>query len=157
MACGRCPGGGNPPSVSGCGDNCFRVVNHSIPCADSSAPGASGSKDLALLNTDINGCSNGDGPCDVTYQLLSFSIEHFSAVTISEAGLLEWTLIGEATPNTLGVVRYRVFCNCNQLSASGKIYVCVKDLCTNIVCDEDFACNPETGICDPIVPNAVLT
>lgn len=154
MGCSRCPGSSTPkPS---CGANCFKAKNDVVNCEDAAAPGGSGSKDLTTINTSFNGCSNDEGPCDVTYQLVSFSAE-FSSVTISEAGLVEYTFSPTATPNTLGTIRYRVYCTCAITSASAKLYVCVKDLCANQLCDEDFACNPQNGLCEPVVPNAILS
>lgn len=147
MACGRCPGSGNPPTSSGCpGGNCFRALNYTLPCADSAPPGGSFSKDLTLVNSSIKGCSNGDGDCDVTYQLLS-AAAGFTGVTISEAGLLEGSFTDEAVPNTTPIIRYKIFCNCNTLSATAKVYVCVQDLCVNENCEEGFECDPVTGDC----------
>ena len=153
---GCCPGRTSNPSPS-CGTNCFRANNYAVACADSAGPcGGTGSKDLTTVNTSFNGCSNGDGDCGVTYQLVSYT-SHFSSVTISEDGLVEWTLSDSAEPNNLGTIRYRVFCNCSNLSATAKIFVCVKDLCANTIVTEGFECDKCTGELEPIVPNAILS
>lgn len=146
MGCSSCPGGSKPkPS---CGTNCFKAKNDVVDCVDAPGPGGSGTKDLTTINTSFNGCSNDDGPCDVTYQLVSFS-DHFSSVTISEAGLVSYTFKTTATPDTLATIRYRVYCTCAITSASAKLYVCVQNLCANKLCDEGFSCNPVTGNCEP--------
>jgi hypothetical protein len=147
---GCCPGK-KSNSTPSCGTNCFRAKNHAVNCEDSVGPGGSGSKDLTEVNLSFENCVNEDGACEVTYQLVSYTA-HFSVVTISEAGLVEWTLSEESEPNTLGTIRYRVFCNCNSYSATGKLFVCVKNLCANVLClEEGYECDKTDGICKPFI------
>lgn len=152
---GCCPGKkSNPPQA--CGTNCFRANNHAVSCDESVGPGGSNTKDLTTVNTSFNNCSDESGACTVTYQLVSYTA-HFSSVTISEEGLVSYTLATSSDPNTLGTIRYRVYCNCNTFSASAKLFVCVKDLCVNEICEDGFQCNKTNGLCEAIIPNAVLT
>ena len=149
MACGKCPGGGGNPPVSSCGANCFRVKNITIPCSEDTSPcGSSFSKNLATDNTTLNGCSNGDGACDVTFQLLSHTSD-VENVVITEAGLLTGDTTDSAVPNAMAVIRYKIFCNCNSLSGRGKVYVCINDLCKNTEpCETGFECNKCNGLCE---------
>lgn len=155
MAC--CPGKKSTSSPV-CGTNCFRTTTQVVSCSESTGPcgEGSGSKNLATLNIQLNGCTDSEGACDKTYQLVSYGAE-FDTVALTEAGLLTWETSAAAIPNSLAVIRYRVFCGCNTLSATGKVYVCIKDLCANVLCGEDDACNKCNGLCEPIIPNAILT
>ena len=154
---GCCPGRNTTPSSPSCTTNCFRATNVTLSC-NALTPVACGgtyTRNLADDNSDIAGCSNTEGACNVVYQLLSFSA-HFSAVTLSSAGALVATRASGADPNTLGTIRYRSYCDCNNYSATGRVYVCIDNLCANVLCPEDEYCTQCSG-CQAVVPNAILT
>lgn len=159
MACGRCPGGGGGnPSNPTCGANCLRAANITIPCSDNTVP-CTGvfSQSLVAGNASNNGgCVENGVACGITYQILSYSSD-LSNVTLSEAGLLEGEVNSTAVPNTIAVIRYRRYCDCNSLAATGKVFVCIKDICVNVSCGDDTECNKCTGECDPVIPNAILS
>lgn len=155
---GCCPGRSSTPTSPSCTTNCFRAKNitefcdgvNSMPC------GGTGSRDISLDNTNTSACSDSNGACAVTYQLVSYT-SHFSAVTLDSAGNLAWTVSNTANANDLGVIKYRIYCGCNTFSAVARVYVCIENRCTNQLCPEDTSCNKCTGDCDPIIPNAILS
>lgn len=155
---GCCPGRNTTPTSPSCTTNCFRAVDVTRGCVDSSPAPCGGTLtiDLAEENNNLNNCTSGGVDCPVVYQLISHT-SHFSSVTISSAGELELTVSDSATPSDLGTIRYRVYCTCNSYSSTGKVRVCIKNLCTNVLCEEGDYCNKCTGECDPIIPNATLT
>lgn len=154
---GCCPGRNNPPSSPSCTTNCFRAINVTIPCnaLTPTGCGETYTRNLANDNSDVAGCSNSGGPCNVVYQLLSFT-SHFSSVTLSSSGALVATRAEGADPNSLGIIRYRLYCDCNNYSATARVYVCIDNLCANVLCPEDEVCDQCDG-CIPVIPNAILT
>lgn len=154
---GCCPGRYSPPTSPSCTTNCFKANNVTIEC-NALTPvtcGGNYTRDLADDNTDIAGCSNSEGACDIVYQLLSYT-SHFSSVTLSATGDLVATRAAGADPNSLGIIRYRIYCACNNYSATARVYVCIDNLCANVLCPEDEECTQCDG-CTPVVPNAILT
>lgn len=154
---GCCPGRNNPPSSPTCTTNCFRANNYTRACVPETPVECAGvySIDLTTVNTDIQNCSNDDGDCPVVYQLVSYS-SHFSAVTISAGGEVSATRASAADPNTMGQIKYRMYCSCNNYATTARIFICIDNLCANVLCPEDEVCTQCSG-CQAVVPNASLT
>lgn len=125
---------------------CLKVVSLRIGCDDGPDPcGDTGSIDLSTYN-DLSAC---DG-CTPVYSLVSYDEDGFASATVSSVGLLEFTTSDNYVRHEEYSIIYKVDCPCDILSATGAVYICMKNPCDP--CDEGEECNPCTGNCDPIDP-----
>ena len=147
-SCGCTPGTMSNGSVippSPCGTNCLYNPDLIVMCSDSIAPGQAGA-------TDISTEHNGDTFCTgtLTYQLYSWDMEFFSAVTLT-GNTLNYTLATTAPPGSYGHITTILSCDGDQLnSAQSLVQICAKNLCEGVVCIAGEVCDPLDGDCKPI-------
>jgi hypothetical protein len=121
-------------------DDCLVVNSYRLPCDSGPDPcGDTIEYDLSTSN-DLSACDCGTP----VYSLVSYTEAAFDSVSINSSGLLEaitadWYVFGQDA-----VIRYKVNCPCNILSASGNVYVCFKNPCPQ---ECHNSCEPCTGEC----------
>lgn len=152
-----CPGVIVTPTDPGCPTNCFRAADITVSCLNGGIDngidpcGGVYNFDLAAEIDNERSCSEDGTPCDLIFQLISYS-SHFSNVTISSVGAVVATTALSplvSIPSSLGLIKYRVYCACNAYSAVGELNICINNLCGNQVCGTGLICSPCTGLCVP--------
>jgi len=139
------PDGGNPTSHC---DECLKIVNLRYSCTDGPTPcgGAGGTLvvNLAQYNDDMSACG-----CAVKYSLINdYDVTEFTSVTITEAGVLTIVTSDAFTEWKEMLIKYKVDCPCGILSGTGHVYVCKKNNCVGVECNEGFACDQCTASCE---------
>lgn len=116
----------------------FNCDNSPLPC------GGTMSVDLKEF-VPVNACidENGD-PCDVVWSIVN-SDDYIVNAAVDSDGIVTFDT-GSAAPGEYEL-QYRVACPCNQLSATGCIRVCAKDLCASANCSAGQKCDPCDGTC----------
>ena len=139
-------------SVSPChkpSTNCVLAANYTIRCADSVQPGGTGQVDVSedSVTTICGG---------VTWAIVSYDSSFFDSVTISAAGVVEFTISATATPASYGEIVYRVDCTDKTYGALGTVQVCARNLCLQVTCPSGQVCDPLTGLCEDEIPDVIL-
>ncbi len=126
-------------------DDCLVVSSYRLPCDSGPDPcGEAFTIDLTVGN-DLTACD-----CGVpVYSLVSYDTDAFTGVAVSAAGELTGTTLDWYEFNEYPVIKYKVTCPCNILSATGNVYICFANPCP-IECHD--SCDPCTGLC----PEAAL-
>lgn len=116
-------------------------------------------------NVYRNVCSKGPEPCSAsfelnlneyvensindseTFELVDFPADGFSAVTVTSEGVLNATTDGIGGEEY--VIRYRVKTTYEgvEYAAMGYVYLCFKNLCKGVDCEEGEECDNCTGEC----------
>lgn len=129
------------PTPSSSCDDCLIVNSLRLPCDDGPDPcGDTISIDLTTYN-DLTACDCGDDP---VYSLVDYDEAAFASATVSAEGLLEAETDEWYEFNEYPIIRYKVDCPCNLLSATGNVYVCFKNPCSQDCYD---SCEPCSGDC----------
>lgn len=130
-----------PPAPKKC-DDCLVVNSLRLACDDGPDPcGDTITIDLTEYN-DVTACDCGTP----VYSLVSYHEEAFEDVEVTSDGQLTATTGEWYVYDDYPVIRYKVDCPCNILSASGNVYVCFKNPCPTECYNNCVAC---TGECLP--------
>jgi len=123
-----------------CEDDCLIVKDIMYNCDDGPAPcGDSLELDLSEYN-DVSASE-----CGATYSIRRFDSEGFDSVSITPEGVLTAVSSDNYKRSDDYVIEYKVTTgSCSVLSATGFIYVCMKNPCPQ-ECGSN--CNPCTGGC----------
>lgn len=114
--------------------------NSILPCGGSGTANIGAASDLTACTTTVNWfilpVSEG-----------GYDDDAFTSVSIDSDGVLSFTTTTAIQLNTFYTFLGKVTCSDTYLSQFFTVKVSVKNACLDIVCPEDFECNPCDGTC----------
>jgi hypothetical protein len=101
------------------------------------------------LNTYVD-TSQGVG---VKFKLNKGSYEGFTSVTLTDVGILDFTVDSDFVAHEDSVISYVIYEEAGTLSDTGYVYICKVDNCKGVIVPEGQECNSCDGVLTPILPN----